>query len=470
MCVGAGSILILAGARRNRCAVSGADGDAWRCQVDMFVIDEAHCCSQWGHDFRPDYLKLGILKRQFPSVPIMALTATATDKVKEDVTRMLGLERCVTFRGSPNRPNLVYKVLPKPDSSKALIAHMLHIIRGGFKGQCGIVYCLSQRDAEEVARQLGDEGVRCLPYHAGLNDAYRSSVHRQWHDGLVHVIVATIAFGMGINKPDVRFVIHHTMSKSVAAYYQESGRAGRDGQRAMCILYYRPADITRQATMFSSERNALTNIYDVVRYCEAATCRRRVVLHHFGYTSFDACSPPLLSCDNCDARAAGGAPAPPPTDVSAHARQVLGMIGPKESVTLNKLSERWVKQRAAPRSVPDVPQRVFRGAATSVLTLWYVGAKLEGEQAAGGAVGRAHAPRRPSQAQVQALPLRHQRLPHPRTQGTSPRRWPPHPRRQPGRGDLAGRVFKIQAIRPSGSQVLVSAPCQKLGLRVTVGA
>ncbi|VDM76556.1 unnamed protein product, partial [Strongylus vulgaris] len=203
----------------------------------VFAIDEVHCCSQWGHDFRPDYKFLNILKRQFPNVPLLGLTATATADVLADVKNMLDIPDAVVFKAGFNRTNLFYEVLPKPDAD--LGDELARLIKKRFPDQSGIVYCFSRKDCEEVASKLRSSGIRAAFYHADMDSMRRTAVHEKWVSGKYNVIVATVAFGMGIDKPDVRYVIHHAMPKSVENYFQlsdsfqESGRAGRDGLPAI---------------------------------------------------------------------------------------------------------------------------------------------------------------------------------------------------------------------------------------------
>ncbi|KAF8382367.1 hypothetical protein PRIPAC_71509 [Pristionchus pacificus] len=245
-------------------------------RLKLIAIDEVHCCSQWGHDFRPDYKYLNVLKRQFKGVPLLGLTATATGNVLEDVKKMLGIEPAIVFRAGFNRPNLHYSVEVKPKSDMG--ERIADIIKERYPTDSGIVYCLSKKDCETVAKNLKSLGIRAAFYHAYVEPAAKTAVHEKWLAGKIQVIVATIAFGMGIDKPDVRFVIHHSIPKSVENYYQESGRAGRDGKPASCILMYRLADVFRQSTIVSSEQTGKEKLYELVAFAaNDSTCRRQTL-------------------------------------------------------------------------------------------------------------------------------------------------------------------------------------------------
>jgi ATP-dependent DNA helicase Q1 len=210
-------------------------------RLARFVIDECHCACQWGHDFRPDYTKLGVLKAHFPSVPLLALTATASERVRDDVCQILRMNDYQFFRSKANRPNLTYSVVPKPEGKGAVTAAMAEFIHSKYPQSPGIVYTLSRKDADVVADELCQLGVVARPYHSDVSKTQKEYVHQSWMRDETQVVVATIAFGLGINKPNVRFVLHHCISKTLEAYYQESGRAGRDGQTPTdCVLYYNP--------------------------------------------------------------------------------------------------------------------------------------------------------------------------------------------------------------------------------------
>ncbi|KAK6934845.1 DEAD/DEAH box helicase domain [Dillenia turbinata] len=266
-------------------------------RLSLIAIDEAHCCSQWGHDFRPDYKNLGILKTQFPDVPTVALTATATWKVQIDLMEMLRIPKCVKFVSTVNRPNLFYMVREKPSVGKLVIDEIAEFIRGSYpNNESGIVYCFSRKECEQVAKELRDRGISADYYHADMDVKARERVHMRWSNGKLQVIVGTVAFGMGINKPDVRFVIHHSLSKSMETYYQESGRAGRDGLPSECLLFFRPGDVPRQSSMVFYENSGLQNLYDIVRYCqEKRECRRKAFFRHFA-EPYQDCNG---MCDNC---------------------------------------------------------------------------------------------------------------------------------------------------------------------------
>ncbi|XP_065209170.1 ATP-dependent DNA helicase Q1-like [Planococcus citri] len=267
--------------------------------LSRIAIDEVHCCSQWGHDFRTDYQFLSVLKDMFQNVPIIGLTATATTKVILDVQKMLSIQGCLIFKSSFNRPNLYYEVREKPSSQKECIDQLEDLLKHRFKNMSGIIYTTSIKDCEDLRQELRKRGCKVSGYHAQLESSVRSNVHQKWLSGEYQAVVATIAFGLGIDKPDVRFVIHHSLSKSMENFYQESGRAGRDGRTANCILYFRFADIFKLSTMVFTQQTGLRNLYSIVDYCLNPTdCRRKMIASHFDETweSTD-CN---KMCDHCE--------------------------------------------------------------------------------------------------------------------------------------------------------------------------
>ncbi|XP_054243696.1 recQ-like DNA helicase BLM [Indicator indicator] len=278
--------------------------------LERFVIDEAHCVSQWGHDFRPDYKRLNVLRKKFRSVPMMALTATANPRVQKDIQNQLEMLRPQVFTMSFNRCNLKYDVLPKKPKKVAM--DCLEWIKKYHPYDSGIIYCLSRHECDTTAAILQKEGLAALAYHAGLTDSSRDLVQKKWinQEGC-QVICATIAFGMGIDKPDVRYVIHASLPKSIEGYYQESGRAGRDGEMSHCLLFYSYSDVTRLRRLIMMEKDGnshtrqthFNNLYSMVHYCEnVVDCRRIQLLAYFGETNFNPtfCKDhPEVICDNC---------------------------------------------------------------------------------------------------------------------------------------------------------------------------
>ena len=265
-------------------------------KISFYAVDEAHCISEWGHDFRPEYRRIRSIVDSIGQAPVIALTATATPKVQSDILKNLGIQDAKVFKSSFNRPNLYYEIRDKVEPEKDIIRY----IRQN-PGKSGIIYCLSRKKVEEMAQLLEINGIKALPYHAGLDAKTRADNQDMFLMEEVDVIVATIAFGMGIDKPDVRFVIHYDIPKSIESYYQETGRAGRDGQEGVCITYYSYKDIAKlekfmQGKPLSEQEIGRQLLFEVVAYAESNQCRRKLLLNYFGedYPK-DNCE----SCDNC---------------------------------------------------------------------------------------------------------------------------------------------------------------------------
>jgi ATP-dependent DNA helicase RecQ len=269
-----------------------------RGKISLFAIDEAHCVSQWGHDFRPDYLQLSHLHERWPDIPRIALTATATETTRKEIASRLNLEQARHFVASFDRPNIQYRIVPKNEPKRQL----LELLRAEHKGDAGIVYCLSRSSVDKTAEWLTEQGIAALPYHAGLDARTRATNQARFlrEDGLV--MVATIAFGMGIDKPDVRFVAHLDLPKSVEGYYQETGRAGRDGLPSTAWLAYGLQDVIQQRKMIDTSegddahRRRLGQHLDaMLALCETVECRRGGLLAYFNETRTDRCG----NCDTC---------------------------------------------------------------------------------------------------------------------------------------------------------------------------
>lgn len=302
-----------------KCMQTGFLKSLDRFPVRLIAVDEAHCISEWGHDFRPEFRQLSRLKKYFPGVPVIALTATAVPDVRTDISRHLGLSDPALFVGSFDRANLRYSVVPK----KNPVALLLSCINRHRK-ESGIVYCFSKKTTEDLARELRKYGYNVLAYHAGLSKRTREKVQDDFVSDRVQIVCATVAFGMGIDKPDVRYVIHYDLPKTIESYYQETGRAGRDGRDSECILFYSPEEYARLRSMIEGVGHdrrrtgiAISKLDEMAGYCETTECRRKYLLNYFGQ---EYAGTNCGMCDICDH-------AKETIDGTAYAKMILECVG-----------------------------------------------------------------------------------------------------------------------------------------------
>lgn len=334
-----------------RLSVPGFDALLQSIKISLIAIDEAHCISEWGHDFRPDYRNLRLLRSKFAAVPIIALTATATEKVRDDIVELLSLKNARIFTSSFNRANLSYEVLPKKESLQTILALLQN-----YRDKSAIIYCFSRNDTESLAKNLNDNGFKAATYHAGLDAKTRKENQEKFIRDEINIMVATIAFGMGIDKPDVRLVIHHSLPKSIEGYYQETGRAGRDGLPARCVLLFSYADkfkhdfFLRNMQNEAEKRLAQEKMDHVMCYGNLTDCRRRFLLRYFNEYS------DVVNCGNCD-----GCVARTPLEIKVISK-IKKTYAPSESLAFNKtLFEALRTIRTAEAKRLQVPPYVVFG-------------------------------------------------------------------------------------------------------------
>ena len=338
-----------------RLSVFGFENLLHTLKISLIAIDEAHCISEWGHDFRPDYRNLKKLRKQFPLIPIIALTATATEKVRKDIVLQLDLQNPQVFISSFNRPNLSYEVLPKKDSLRSILT-----LLNSYRDKSVIIYCFSRNDTEKLVSDLNSYGFKAAAYHAGLDTKIRKENQEKFIRDEINIMVATIAFGMGIDKPDVRLIIHHSLPKSIEGYYQETGRAGRDGLPSRCVLFFSYADkfkhdfFIRNITDETEQKKVQEKLDQVLHYGNLNSCRRRFLLHYFNeiYNKDN--------CGNCD-RCVTQTPLEIDRTVFKNTKPKIAYISTKENAYNSALFEELRKIRMQEAQRLNVPPYMIFG-------------------------------------------------------------------------------------------------------------